>query len=78
MCLVAKPIVDGLERTLEGRADIVRLDIVSQLGRTIASQYGVDGLPTVLVFDGDGEVIYRQGGPPARSRVLEAVESVAR
>jgi hypothetical protein len=74
MCLVAKPIVDGLERELDGTAEVVRLDIMSGLGRLVANRYGVDGLPTTLVFDGQGEIVHREGGPPNKGRVLEAVE----
>jgi thioredoxin-related protein len=77
MCLVAKPIVDGLERQLLGTAQVVRLDIVSSLGRSVARRHGVDGLPTILVFDGQGNVIYRQGGPPDKNRILNALQTVA-
>jgi thioredoxin-related protein len=77
MCLVAKPIVDGLERDLTGTADVVRLDAMGELGRQIARRYSVSGLPTLLVFDGAGEIIYRQAGPPSKAKVLDAVTLAA-
>jgi len=77
MCLVAKPIVDGLERELSGRAAVIRLDATGGLGSQLASRYGVGGLPTLLVFDGQGELIYRQSGPPSRDKVAEAVLAAA-
>ena len=73
MCLLAKPIVDGLERDLEGKAAVIRLDTNGQLGLQIARRYGVSGLPTLLVFDGDGELIHRESGPPSKSRIMAAV-----
>ena len=72
MCLISKPIVDGLERELVNRAHVIRLDTNSQLGQQIARRYGVSGLPTLLVFDGDGTPYFRRSGPPSRVSVLEA------
>ena len=59
-----KPIVDGLERDLEGQAKVVRLSVLSQMGREAAHHYGVRGVPTFLIFDGQGELIGRQVGFP--------------
>ncbi|MCB0194443.1 MAG: hypothetical protein KDJ65_21010 [Anaerolineae bacterium] len=50
-----KPIVDGLESDLEGKAELVRLDIMTSVGRQAASMYGVRGTPTLIVVDGQGE-----------------------
>jgi thioredoxin-related protein len=54
--------VDGLERDLKGRAAVLRLDLMSGVGREAASQFGVKAVPTTLVFDGSGQVILRQVG----------------
>lgn len=75
---MAKPIVDGLERELTGAADVIRLDATGGLGQEIAQRYSVAGLPTLLVFDGRGNVVYREGGPPSKAKVLESVYSLAR
>lgn len=40
-------------------------------GGTVAQQYGVSGMPTSVVFDGDGEVIFRQSGMIS-TQVLDA------
>ncbi len=73
---MAKPIVDGIEKELEGRAQVIRLDVRSTLGRTVAARYGITGLPTTLVFDRQGMVVLRVGGPPNRDQLLEAVRAV--
>jgi thioredoxin-related protein len=62
MCLLAKPIVDGLERNLDGKANVIRLDVMSQVGRQAARHYGVRGLPTLVLVDGDGQATLTQVG----------------
>jgi len=70
---MAKPIVDGLERELEGQARVVRLSILSQAGQEAAQRYDVRGAPTFLVFDGQGNLIERQVGFPDRSKIKALV-----
>jgi hypothetical protein len=69
--------VDGLEQDLKGRAAVLRLDLLSGVGREAASTYGVKVVPTVLLFDGNGQVIVRQSGKvdagPIRDRVAALV-----
>ena len=67
--------MDGLERDLADRAEVIRLDTTGPLGLQIARRYSVSGLPTLLVFDGDGNVIHRESGPPSKSRIMVAVTS---
>lgn len=50
-----KPIVDGLERDLAGKAKVVHLDITTPLGQQAAAAYGVWGVPTLIVVDGQGK-----------------------
>lgn len=71
-CLAAKPIVDGFEKDLQGRARVIRLDVTRELGRETAVRYGVRGVPTTVVIDGDGEVALRQAGFPSRKKVVTA------
>ena len=65
--------MDGLERELEGQARLVRLSILSQTGREVARRYGVMGLPTFLVFDGQGDLIGRDAGFPDRGKIKTLV-----
>jgi thiol-disulfide isomerase/thioredoxin len=73
---VAKPIVDGLENKLEGQANVVRLDIMSSLGRQAAGHFGVRGLPTLLLVDGNGEVVLSQVGIIRSGPVQDSVEQL--
>lgn len=70
-CLAAKPVVNGIEDDLEGTARVVRLDIGSDLGKSVAGRYGVTVVPTTLVVDGGGEVIHREEGMPSRESVVK-------
>lgn len=41
---------------------MLRLDLLSSIGRTAASEYGVKVVPTTLVFDTGGQIVLRQTG----------------
>jgi thioredoxin-related protein len=73
---VAKPVVDRLEEELEGRAEVLRVNAFSRLGGSLAGRYGVRGVPTLLVFDGNGQVVYAQTGLPDRQAIDTAVAGV--
>jgi len=62
--------VDGIEKDLEDTARVIRLDISSELGKSVAGSYGVTSVPTTLVLDGTGEEVYRDTGLPSRKKVV--------
>ena len=61
-CSLMKPVVDNLEKDLAGEATILRIDFLSEVGRSTARQYDVKIIPTILVLDPYGQVIFRQTG----------------
>jgi len=71
-----KPIVDGLEKQLAGKAEVVRLDVMSDVGRAAAARYGVRGLPTLVLVDGHGQPVYNQAGIVRPGPVIEQVDTV--
>jgi hypothetical protein len=73
---MAKPVVDGLERDLEGRAQVLRLSVMDNVGGTLAVRYGARGVPTMVLLNGDGEVVYAKTGSPNRSEIMAAVEGL--
>lgn len=73
---MAKPIVDGLEDDLAGQANVVRLDIMSSIGRQAAAHYGVRGLPTLLLVDGQGDAVLTQVGLIRPGAVRAEVEQL--
>ena len=52
--------MDGLEHDLTGKAEVVRLDVMTQVGQRAAATYGVRGTPTLIVVDGQGQPILTQ------------------
>ena len=75
-CLLAKPVVDGLERDLQGQAQVLRLGVMDDVGGTLALRYGVRGVPTLVVLNGAGEVVLKQTGMLDRAAVTAAVEGL--
>jgi len=71
---VAKPIVDGLETKLTGKATVIRLNMFSQVGQQAARQYGVRAVPTLVVIDGQGQPVHTQFGIPRSGQVIEQVD----
>jgi thioredoxin-related protein len=74
---MAKPIVDGIEKDLEGEARVIRLSVTSKLGGELARRYGVRGVPTVVVLDGNGEVVAHSVGMPNRAGIVAQVTELA-
>jgi len=63
--------VDGLEKQVEGRAGVARIDVFSDEGSAFAERYRVFATPTYLVVDSRGAVLYRQvGGMPKTEEIL--------
>jgi len=73
---MAKPAVDRLERELNGTAKVLRIDVMSRTGLALAQEYGVRAVPTLIVFDGKGQVVYAQAGLPDRAAIREAIQAV--
>jgi hypothetical protein len=73
---LAKPVVDGIERELEGKAQVVRLSVMDGVGGQLALRYDARGVPTMVVLDGAGEVVYAKIGSPNRGEILAAVKGL--
>jgi len=61
--------VDGLERDVEGQAQVLRLSVLDDVGGQLAMRYGVRGVPTFVLLDGAGDVVLSQGGMPDRDAI---------
>jgi hypothetical protein len=68
--------VDGIERELAGRAPVIRLSVLSGVGRQAAARYGVRGVPTFIIFGPDGVETSRHVGLPAKDRLVKEVLSL--
>ena len=70
--------MDGLERDLGDRADVLRLSAWSAVGRQLGARYGVRGVPTFLLFDGTGQMIHYQVGRLDAERIKTEIDSLGR
>jgi thiol-disulfide isomerase/thioredoxin len=76
-CLASKPIVNGIENDLKGKADVIHLNMLSRLGREIAGRYEVKGAPTTIILNNTGDVVYQHAGLPNRKTVVGQVMNPA-
>jgi len=74
--LISKPIVDGIEKDLAGKARLIRLNVLDRVGRKAAGQYQVGVVPALVILDGDGQVRYRRSGIPNRGEIVRQVDGL--
>ena len=70
--------VDGLERELGDRVQVLRLDVLSPVGKTAARAYAVRAVPTFVLFDAGGEMIYYQAGLPGKGVIRQEIDKLER
>jgi thioredoxin-related protein len=69
-----KPIVDGIEKQTKGRLLVIRLDIQTETGRTLALVYGFRYTPTFIFFDAHGKELWRSIGQLDTAKVSESLK----
>ena len=77
ICLISKPKVDQLERDLGPAAQVLRLNVRNNRGKILASEWGVAGVPTFFIFDGDGQMLYRRSGAPDVAAITETITDLS-
>ena len=65
----ATSIVDGIQQQSNGSTEIVHLNLLGKAGREIGAAYGVRVIPATIVFDRNGDVLYRQNGFPEKEAI---------
>ena len=70
--------VDGLERELGERVQVLRLNVLSPVGRAAASVHAVRAVPTFVLFDAEGEMVYYQVGSPGRAVIKQEIDKLER
>ena len=66
--------MNGIEEQVGSKVEIIRLDLMSAIGRQAARAYDVRMVPATLLFDGKGKLIDRQMGKPQVDRVIALFE----
>ncbi len=73
---MAKPAVDGLAGDLAERGvQMLRVSVSSSVGRQISGQYGVRAVPTLILFDSEGQPVLTQIGQIDAEAVLAWLET---
>jgi thioredoxin 1 len=71
-CRRIAPVIDELATENAGSVKVVKLNVDDAQG--ISQNYGVNSIPTLMIFK-DGEVVDRQVGVPPKSRLQQALDA---
>ena len=69
-CKVLAPILKEISSEVDGKARILKVDI--DKNPAVATQYGVQAVPTLLLFK-NGEIKWRQAGALPKYQLLEII-----
>lgn len=72
-CRQIAPLIDELAGQYEGSVKIGKVNVDEN--PDVAQRYGINAIPTLLLFK-DGEIVERFQGVPPRSRLEAALDSV--
>jgi thioredoxin 1 len=70
-CRSIAPVVEGLAKEFEGRLKVTKLNVDEN--PAIPSQYGVRGIPTLILFKG-GKVVDQIVGAVPKARLVTMIE----
>ena len=73
-CQVIKPILEEIADDYDDRIDVRKVDVDEN--QSLAQQYGVRGIPTLLLFS-DGETRETVVGLRSKSQLVELLDSAA-
>jgi hypothetical protein len=65
--------VDGLEREMAGRLEVIRLDIATPPGRELGRRWNLRFTPSFILFDAAGSEAWRGTGQLDPAEVRRAV-----
>jgi thioredoxin 1 len=71
-CRRIAPVIDELASENAGSVKVVKLNVDD--AQPLAQSYGVNSIPTLMIFKG-GEVVDRQVGVPPKARLQQAIDA---
>jgi thioredoxin-related protein len=74
--MVAKPIVDGIEREHTGSIKVIRLNVQESHSRPFMARYDFQFTPTFILLDADGNEIWRLIGSIDPQKVRQSLSAV--
>ena len=73
-CLAAKPTLDALETELRGELKVIRMDVASPAGQSLGDELRIHVTPTFILFDPQGNELWRRIGTLDPAEVYAAIE----
>ncbi len=70
-CHILSPIVKQVAKAYEGRLRVIKIDV--DRNPAIAQQYGIRGIPTLILFK-KGQPVWRQAGVVPENVIRQAVD----
>lgn len=70
-CKMIAPIVDEISVELEGKLRVAKMD--ADLNQEVLQQYGIMGIPTLILFKG-GQPVERVVGFQQKDRIMSKIE----
>ena len=65
--------MDGIEREFEGKLLVIRLNVQDPVGVELGRLYNFQYTPTFILFDGEGEELWRTIGAIDPSEVRDSL-----
>ena len=70
-CRMLAPTIEALAEEYDGKAKVVKVD--TGVGQQVAQKYGVQALPTIMVFKG-GEIVDRKVGALPKEQITQMLD----
>lgn len=71
-CKMMHPVVDRVEKMVEGRVNILRLDIDDPANGALVRRYNIMSVPTFILFK-DGVILRRETGAMPYERLADMI-----
>ncbi|MCB9454705.1 MAG: hypothetical protein H6671_01820 [Anaerolineaceae bacterium] len=72
-CLASRPAVDDIVADIQGDFNILRVDIHSEFGRILRENLDFSFTPEFVVFNANGEEVWRGHVPPSQDQLALAM-----
>jgi thiol-disulfide isomerase/thioredoxin len=76
ICLVSKPKVVQMEQDLKETARFLKLNVKEPVSQALANKWGVRGVPTFIILDPSGDIVYTQAGAPDNDEIIDFVNEI--
>ncbi len=70
-CKTMHPILEDIKRRVGDRATIIKVDI--DQNEALARQYGIQSVPTLMIFK-QGELVWREAGVHSADTMVQTLE----